>query len=124
MASSTVISPCSRLCNTARRVPWASPAGAGAAMGFGAGAGVGTAAIQIAKGGSHFTADTKGGVERAARTQTRQQEVGIGIFGVRITDGDDFAIALQQDFVGTLAAIAEVDLGFPVVTEGGVEDAG
>jgi len=66
---------------------------------------------------------TPSAVERAPRTQTRQQEVGIGIFGVRITDGDDFAIALQQDFVGTLAAIAEVDLCHPVVTEGRVEDA-
>src|SRR5205823_6774243 len=50
-------------------------------------------AVEIAKRGAHLAADTKSGIEWAARTQTRQQEVGIGIFGVRITDGDDFAIA-------------------------------
>src|SRR5204862_5342337 len=80
-------------------------------------------AVEIAKRGAHLAADTKSGIEWAARTQTRQQEVGIGIFGVRITDGDDFASALQEDLVGTLAAIATVDFGFPVATERRVENA-
>ena len=79
-------------------------------------------AIEIAERGAHFAADTKGIVECAARTQTRQQEVVIGGLAARTADGNDLAVALQQDFGGTLERTTEVDSGFPIATKAGVED--
>jgi hypothetical protein len=71
------------------------------------------AAVKIAKRGSHFVVRAKGRIGCTARSQTCQQEIGIRCFSVCVADGDNFAIGLQEDFVGTLAATAEIEFAEP-----------
>jgi hypothetical protein len=77
--------------------------------------------IEITKRSPHFASGSKGWIKCAVRGQTRQQEIGIGSFRVRITDGDNFATGLQKNFVGALATVAEIDLRNSVGTEASIK---
>src|SRR5205823_11138820 len=54
--------------------------------------------------------------------QTDQQEAVLGSVAITTDDRDEFAIALQQNFGSTLAAVAKIDLRHPVGTEAGIEN--
>src|SRR2546430_7358763 len=65
--------------------------------------------VQWTEGGADFAAAAKRAIELAVGSAAREQEVGIGRFGVRVTYRDDFAVALHEHLVGDLQVDAEIN---------------